>query len=223
MEAGEGDKIKTMYPPAIFKDRTEAGKKLGWKLKKLNLDKPVILAIPSGGVPVGKEIAKILNCPFDLVIVRKIQFPWTTEAGFGAVAADGTIYLGPGSKTLPQEIVNIQTQKAIKEIKHREKVFLKGKERVRLEGKTAVLVDDGLAAGSTMFTAVKSAKKKKPRKIIVAVPTASANAVDLIKTHIDKLISLYVHPKNLPFAVASSYQRWHDLSDEEVKKYLKQE
>lgn len=194
---------------------------MGHRLKELNLKNTVILAIPSGGVPVGKEVAKILSSPLDLIVVRKIQFPWTTEAGFGAVAADGTVYLGPQSQVLPQEIVNIQTKKTIKEVKRREKRFLKGR-RIKLRGKTAILVDDGLAAGSTMFVAIKLVKKKNPRKIIVAVPTASGNAVQLIKPHVDKLISLYIHPKNLPFAVASSYQNWHDLKEEEVKDLLEE-
>lgn len=210
-----------MYPPAIFKNREEAGEKLGQLLKKLKLKNAVILAIPSGGVPVGKEIAKILTCPLDLVIVRKIQFPWTTEAGFGAIASDGTIFLGPASKKLPQALIETQTNKAREEVKHREKEFLKGKKRLKLEGKVVVLVDDGLAAGSTMFTAIKSVKKKKPKKIIIAVPTASESAIELVKPYVDKLICLYIHPKNFPFAVASSYQNWRDLTDEEVKDCLR--
>lgn len=209
-----------MYPPVIFKDREEAGEKLGQLLRKLKLKEPVVLAIPSGGVPVAKEIARILECPFDLVIVRKIQYPWTTEAGFGAVAANGTIYYSPYSESLSQEVVNLQTQKAIEEVKHREKVFLKRRKRIQLEDKIAVLVDDGLAAGSTIFTAVKAVKKHNPKKIIVAVPTASQSAIELIKPLVNKLISLYVHPKNLPFAVASSYQNWHDLTNQEVKEYF---
>ena len=114
-----------MYNPVLFKDRIEAGQKLGWQLKKLNLKNPLILAIPSGGIPVGIEVAKILKCPFDLVIVRKIQFPWTTEAGFGAIAADGTLYLGSAARELPQEVIKTQTKKAAEEAKHREKEFLK--------------------------------------------------------------------------------------------------
>lgn len=155
------------------------------------------------------------------IIVRKIQFPWTNEAGFGSVAADGTIYYSPDSQNLSREVIDLQTKKAIREVKHRVKECLKGRKRIELVGKTVVLVDDGLAAGSTMLTAIKSVKKKNPRKIIVAVPTASENAFDLINPHVFKLISLYVHPKNLPFAVALSYQEWHDLTDLEVKEYLR--
>lgn len=210
----------TLYNPVLFRDREEAGQKLGQKLKKLKLKKPVVLAIPSGGVPVGFRVAKILKCPLDLIIARKIQFPWTTEAGFGAAVADGTIYLGPDAQGLSQKLINLQTKKALKEVKHRKREFLSGKKEVKVPGRTVILVDDGLATGSTMFAAIRSIKKKKPTKIIVAVPSASAGAVKLLKKEVKKVITLYTHPKGLPFAVASSYKKWHDLTDEEVKKYL---
>jgi len=162
-----------MYNPILFKDRAQAGKKLAQELKKIKIKNPIVLAIPSGGIPVGLEIAKALKCPFSLVLVRKIQFPWTTEAGFGAVAPDGTSYLGPDANE-----------------------------------------------GSTMFAAIKSIKKEKPKKVIVATPTSSGNAIQLIKPEVDNLIALYTHPKHLPFAVASSYEKWHDLTDKEAIKYL---
>lgn len=210
-----------MYPPAIYKDRTEAGKKLGQKLKQLDFENVVVLAIPSGGVPIGKEVAKILNSPLDIIVICKIQFPWTTEAGFGAAATNGIVYLNSLSERLPQKIVNIQTGKAQAKVKRRESKFLKERRRVKVKGKTVILVDDGLAAGSTMLVAVQSVKKKQPTRIIIAVPTASEGAVKVIKPYVNKLISLYIHPKDFPFAVASSYQRWHDLTDQEVKDYLK--
>ena len=210
-----------MYNPTIFKDRIEAGQKLGWQLKKLDFESPVVLAVPSGGVPVGIEVAKILKCPFDLVIVRKIQFPWTTEAGFGAVALDGTLYLGPDARQLPPETVKTQTKKALKEVKHRGKEFLRRRKEIDISGKTAILIDDGLAGGSTMLTAVRSIRKKNPAKIVVATPTASGRAVKLLEKEVDYILTLYKHPMHLPFAVASSYRLWHDLTDEEVKKFLK--
>ncbi len=211
-----------LYPPTLYKDRTEAGKKLGQKLKELGLENIVVLAIPAGGVPVGKEVAKILDSPFDLIIARKIQFPWTTEAGFGAVAEDGTVYLGPYSEDLPKEVIEAQTQKAKRQVEDRKRGFLRGRERVDFSGKAVILIDDGLATGSSMFVAVKSVKKKKPKKVIVAVPTASGTATKLIGPEVDQLVSLYVHPENLPFAVASSYQNWYDLTDQEVKDCLRE-
>jgi predicted phosphoribosyltransferase len=202
-----------MLNPVLFKDRLEGGQKLALALKKLHLKNPVVLAVPSGGVPVALEIAKSLACPFDLVVVRKIQYPWTTEAGFGAVASDGTLFLGPGAKGLSQE--------AIEQVKHREKQLLEGRKRVDIEGKTAILVDDGLASGSTMFAATKSVRKRKPAQIVVVAPTASGGAVELLKREADRVITLYKHARGLPFAVASSYQEWHDLTDKEVIDYLR--
>lgn len=216
----EWRKLAEMYNPVLFKDRLEGGKKLALKLKELDLENPVVLAVPSGGIPVGIEVAKKLSCPFDLAIVRKIQFPWTTEAGFGAVAEDGTSYLGPGAEELSQEQVKIQIQKTIREVKHRKKEFLKGRKRVDVSGKTVILIDDGLATGSTMVAALRSIKKQNPEKVIVAAPTASGGAIKFLEKEADKIVTLYRHPEGLPFAVASSYEEWHDLTDEEVKKYL---
>lgn len=209
-----------MLNPVLFKDRLDGGQKLAQELKKLHLKTPVVLAIPSGGVPVGLEIAKALSCPFDLIVVRKIQYPWTTEAGFGAVASDGTLFLGPAARELSQEVIQAQSQKAIEQVKHREKEFLEGRKGIHIEGKTAILVDDGLATGSTMFAAMKSIRKRKPAEVVVATPTASGGAVRLLKKEADKVITLYEHPRGLPFAVASSYQKWHDLTGEEVIEYL---
>lgn len=208
------------YPPARFRDRTDAGKKLGHRLQGLDVQNVVVLAIPAGGVPVGKEVARILRVPLELMIARKVKFPWTTEAGFGAVAADGTVYLGPYAEGLPPDVIQRQTRQAQEEVEQRKKAFLQGRKEPDLLGKTVILVDDGLAAGSTMLVAVRAVRKKLPEKIIVAVPTASGSAVKLIRPQVDQLLALYVHPAHLPFAVASSYENWYDLSDEEVKMYL---
>ena len=210
-----------MLNPVLFKDRLEGGRKLAQELKRLHLKNPVVLAVPSGGVPVGLEIAKALSCPFDLVVVRKIQYPWTTEAGFGAVASDGTLFLGAAARELPQEVIEAQTQKATEQVKHREEEFLKGRKRAEIEGKTAILVDDGLATGSTMFAAIESVRKKDPAQVIVAAPTASGGAIRLLEKEADQVVALYRHPRGLPFAVASSYQEWHDLTDKEVMDYLR--
>lgn len=212
---------KRTLNPVLFRDRSEGGQKLAQELKKWHFKNPVVLALPSGGVPVGSEVAKALSCAFDLIVVRKIEYPWATEAGFGAVASDGTLFLGPAARELSQELIEAQTRKAIEQVKHRQEEFLEDRKRADLKGKTAILVDDGLATGSTMFAAVKSVRKKKPARVIVAVPTASGGALALLGKEADKVIALYEHPTGLPFAVASSYQEWHDLTDEEVMEYLK--
>ena len=208
------------YQPTLFTDRTEAGKQLARQLQELQLENAVVLAIPAGGVPVGREIARSLGAALDLIIARKIQFPWTTEAGFGAVVSDGTVFRGPHSQSLPREVIEAQTRKAQSEVEHRKKEFLGERAETDISGKAVILVDDGLATGSTMLAAVQSVKKRGAKEVIVAVPTASGTAVRLLKPHVDRLISLYVHPEQMSFAVASSYLHWHDLTDQEVKQYL---
>lgn len=222
-----------MYNPAIFKDRTEAGKKLAEKVKKLKLENPIVLAIPCGGVPVGVEIAKKLGCPLNLIVLRKLQIPDNPEAGFGAITADKTVIsegkneqsefiLNPGIAPflgLTQNQIDSIVEKTVAEIKRREKVFKVRK--ITLINKSVILVDDGLASGYTMLAAIKSVKKQKPKKVLVAVSTASGRAVSLVKAEVDRFICLYIHPGQLPFAVASSYKNWHDLKDEEVLEILK--
>jgi len=209
-----------VYPQALFKDRTDAGKKLAHKVAELELVDAVVLAIPAGGVPVGAALAGRLGAALDLMIARKIQFPWSTESGFGAVVSDGTVYVGPHGATLPPAVVQAQVDKARRMVEHRVKEFLGDRLPVEVAGKDVIVVDDGLATGSTMLAAVQSLRRRHPRRVIVAVPTASGSAVQLLRPHVDELVALYVHPAHLPFAVASSYKNWHDLSDEEVKAYL---
>lgn len=204
----------------LFKNRADGGKQLGKKLKELKLVNLIVLAIPRGGVPVGLEVAKALNCPFDFILARKIQFPWTAETGFGAVAEDGSRFLSIYAEGLPQEVIETQTKKAREEIERRKKQLLKDQKGLDLKGKTVILVDDGLAAGSTMAAAIVAAKKKKPVKIIAAAPTASSRAIKLLEKKADQVVTLYQHPEGLDFAVADAYQEWHDLTDKEVKNLL---
>lgn len=210
------------YPISLFRDRADAGRQLAKSVRKLGLGDVVVLAIPAGGVPVGAELAKALGAPLDLIIVRKVQFPWSTEAGFGAVVSDGTVFIGSYGATLPREVVEAQVEKAKRLVHHRVEEFLGDRLPLDVAGKDVLLVDDGLATGSTMLAAVQSLRRRHPRKVIVAVPTASSTAIQLLKAEVDELVALYIHPPNLPFAVASSYESWHDLTDDEVKQLLAQ-
>lgn len=208
----------------IFKDRAHAGELLANKLSshvdKVNVQ---LLAIPAGGVPVGYAVAKNLNFPFDVIIVRKIQVPWNTEAGFGAVSYDGTVLLNEPLVTqlgLTSEIVHWCISQTKKIIQERLKKFRGNKPFPNLKNKTIILVDDGLASGLTMLAAVKSVQKQAPDKIVVAVPTASTSAVELVAPNVDKLICLNIRSGPI-FAVADAYQKWYDLSDEEVVEILR--
>lgn len=210
----------------FFQDRRNAGKQLAEALQEYKGKEAIILAIPRGGVPVGYQVAKGLNLPLDIVISRKIQIPENPEAGFGAVSPDGEVVLNPQIAPflgLSQEQIDKLAKEVFEEIKRRERVLRGKKPKPNLKGKIVILVDDGLAAGYTIFAAVNFVKKQNPKAIVVAVPTSSGSAFSLIKPKVDKLVSLYVHPAYLPFAVASFYKHWRDLTDEDVLPFLNEQ
>ncbi|MBS7643186.1 phosphoribosyltransferase [Candidatus Bathyarchaeota archaeon] len=218
------DEPKFKNKQFIFKDRVHAGELLANKLRnyvnKINVQ---LLAIPAGGVPVGYTVAKNFNFPFDVIIARKIQIPWNTEAGFGAISYDGTVLLNERLITqlgLTTEIVQWCISQTRKIIHERLKKFRGNKPFPELRKKTVILVDDGLASGWTMLAAVKSVRKQSPAKIVVAVPTASTSAVELVAPTVDKLICLNIRSGPV-FAVADAYQKWYDLADEEVVEILR--
>jgi len=208
----------------VFKDRFHAGELLAEMLKRnLSLGDAIILAIPAGGIPVGYEISCRLNIPMDVVIVRKLQIPWDPEAGFGAVSSDGEIVLNERlvkQLGLSEEIIEEVVRKTLGIIRDRSKKFRMVKPVLDIGDKTVILVDDGLASGYTMLAAIRSIKKKNPKRIIAAVPTASAAAVKLVSRKVDKILCLNVRSGPF-FAVADAYRKWRDLTDEEVIEILR--
>ena len=208
----------------VFKDRLHAGEVLAEKLRPGVANGNVqVLAIPAGGVPVGYVLAEKLNIAFDVVVVRKIQIPWNTEAGFGAVTWDGRpilnepviAQLGLGAEVVAQCIS--RTRQMVYERNQRLRA---GRSFPALSGRTVILVDDGLASGFSMLAAAESIRAQHPRKIVVAVPTGSTNAIELLAPKVDELVCLNVRT-GLIFAVADAYENWYDLSDDEVLEYLR--
>jgi len=216
-EASFRDKLQ------VFKDRGEAGRLLAEKLITYRGSNALVLGIPSGGIPIASEIAKGLNLPMDLIIVRKIQIPYNPEAGFGAVGPEGEIILNEGVLSqlrLTEKEMKVQIKKTMDVIKKRDQLFRKERPFPSLKDKNIVVVDDGLASGYTMFAAIKFIKKKSPQKVIVAVATGSEKTVDFVLSVVDELVCLNVRSK-FPFAVADAYRNWYDLSDEEVMNIIK--
>jgi predicted phosphoribosyltransferase len=202
----------------VFEDRTEAGSLLAGKLIQYRNSDGIVLGIPSGGVPVAKEMAASLNLSMDLMIVRKLQIPYNPEAGFGAIAPDGGVILNEQllrQLGLTEDEIKAQAELTKEVIRRRNQVFRKGRPFPSLKDRIVILVDDGLASGYTMLAAVRFAKRKTPKKIIVAVPTASKTTVELILPEVDELVCLNVRHR-ISFAVADAYRNWYDLSDEEV-------
>jgi len=207
----------------VFEDRHEAGRLLAQRLITYKDSDSIIFGIPSGGVPIASEIARALDLPMDLIIVRKIQIPYNPEAGFGSVGPEGEIILNEGLVTqlsLTEKEMKAEIKKTMDVIKKRDQLFRQERPFPSLQDKNIIVVDDGLASGYTMFAAIKFIKKKNPQKVIVGVPTGSGKTVDFVLSVVDELVCLNVR-NILPYAVADAYRNWYDLTDEEVLKIIK--
>ncbi|MBP7411646.1 phosphoribosyltransferase family protein [Methanoculleus sp. 10] len=207
----------------VFEDRTDAGRRLAATLSQLEMSaEAVVCAIPAGGVPPGLEVARALKAPLRMAVVRKVQIPWNPEAGFGAVTWDGQVFLNRALMTgldLSEAEVNAAVAKARKNVEERREKFSGGRAEPGLEGRTAILVDDGLATGYTMLAAVEAVRAGSPGEVIVAVPTGSLHAVDFIARKVDLVVCLNIRTGRT-FAVAQAYERWHDITDQEVQELL---
>jgi predicted phosphoribosyltransferase len=217
------DKPRLREQRFVFSDRHDAGRQLGAFIRTLPaIRDPLVLAIPAGGVPVGKEVALALGAPLSLAIVRKIRIPGTTESGFGAVTWDGQVLineelrdaLGLSATDVDQAIAGTR-----KNVGERVARFTGTRAVHEPAGKTVVLTDDGLASGFTMLAAIQSIRRRNPARIIVAVPTASAASAGLVSRQADQLVCLNIRSSRM-FAVADAYAEWYDLDDREVLEEL---
>jgi len=207
----------------VFKDRMQAGALLADELRRQVGRGDILLVLPAGGVPVGYAVARRLGIPLDVVIVRKIQIPWNTEAGFGAVAWDGSLVLNQILVTelgLTSNQIEESISRTRQIVSERVQKFRGNRPLPNLRDHVILIVDDGLASGYTMAAAVESIRKQEPQEVIVAVPTGSREAVQLISSKADLVVcpNIRVGPV---FAVADAYKEWYDLSDEEVIQYLR--
>ncbi len=206
----------------VFKDRAMAGRLLAERLLGYKGQELRLFAIPAGGVPVAAEIARALEVPLDLVIVRKIQLPWTTEAGFGALNPAGEAVFNEELLSRihlsPQDIER-QVQKTLVTLREREERLRQNRPYPDLAGTATIIVDDGLASGYTMRVAVNFLKGKGAGRIIVAVPTASARTAQDLLPLVDELLCLNVRG-GWSFAVAEAYEDWYDLDEKEVLEIL---
>ncbi len=206
----------------VFADRTVAGQQLAVQLEAYRGGDVRLFAIPVGGVPVAREIARALSIPLDLIIVRKIQLPWTTEAGFGALDPAGQATLNEDvlrRMPLSPEDIEVQVNKTAATMRQRETRLRGGKPYPRLNGQPVMVVDDGLASGYTMRAALKFLQAQGAGRLIVAVPTGSERTVWELLPLVDELYCLNVRG-GFSFAVADAYENWYDLTEEEVKACL---
>ncbi|MFX0099482.1 MAG: phosphoribosyltransferase [Candidatus Hodarchaeota archaeon] len=206
----------------VYKNRFEAGKVLGSMLEAYRSERTVVLAIPNGGVPVGIEIAKALGAELGLMIARKILFPFTTEAGFGAVTFDGSAFIDRDSARrngVSEGEIERQKERALQSIEARVEYYRDVIDFPDLKEKVVVITDDGIAAGSTMLASIEGIKKREPRELIVAVPTAPFHSVEKIEHLVTKVVCPDIK-RGFSFAVANAYEKWYDIENEEVKTLL---
>ncbi len=208
----------------VFRDRSDAGERLAemLALRYGGTEDLMILAIPSGGVPVALRLRNRLGCPMDLLIVRKIQIPGNTEAGFGAMTLDGSLFLNEsliGELRLTSEQIEEQSRKVEADLEKRNKLFRKGEGLPDVKGRRVILVDDGLASGYTMMASIHQIRKMGAFKVVVAVPTAPTSSIQKIESGVHEIYCPNIRDGPF-FAVAGAYEQWHDLSEQEVLKLL---
>lgn len=206
-----------------FRDRDAAGTRLAAMLGKYRGGSAIVLAIPAGGVPVGAAIARELGLSLRAAPVSKVLYPWTTESGFGAVAFDGSVWIDQAAVKgygLTSSQVEKATADARAKVERRSKKLSSGNALRDLSGKTVILVDDGIAAGSTMRTAIAALRKLGAGRVVVAVPTAPARSLEAMRKLADEIVCADIR-SGASFAVADAYEEWRDLSDDEVEAMLK--
>src|SRR5712691_5833481 len=166
----------------MFRDRTDAGKQLARALNAYKGQPVVVYALPRGGVVVGVEVARILEAPLDLIVVRKIGHPHSPEYAIGAVAEDGYVVTNPAeTATLDERWMERAAAAELKEAQRRRQLFLRGRSPVAVEDRIAIIIDDGLATGLTMQAAIHEIRKRGPREVVVAVPVAAAETVNRLR------------------------------------------
>ena len=197
-----------------YKNRLDGGLKLSevFKLPKNS----IIFAIPRGGVPIGYALSKTQKIPMDIIVVRKLPIPFNPEAGFGAITIDGKVIINPTFQYLLNEIpVEEIAREVLNEVKRRDKIYRNNAPYKNLKGKIAVVVDDGFASGFSAIAAYEMLKNLNPDKIIAIAPVCPKDTKEMLLNFFDDVYCL-IEPNTKPFAVASFYEDFHDLSDDEV-------
>jgi putative phosphoribosyl transferase len=182
----------------------------------------VVLALPRGGVPVALEVARALDAPLDVLVVRKLGVPGQEELAFGALAPGGARvlndevlrHLGPGAERL----IDAVSEREHAELERRERIYRGERPSAELKGKVVILVDDGLATGASMRAAIAAVRKQEPARIVVAVPTAARDTCASIRAEVDELVSPLM-PRDF-YAVSLWYENFEQLSDDEVREML---
>ncbi len=206
----------------MFTDRHDAGRRLARLLTPFRSEQPVVLALPRGGVPVAAEVAAALGAPLDVIVVRKLGLPFQPELGFGAIGEGGARLLDSGLiRTVgltQQDVARVEAEER-QELSRRVDRYRAGRPPIPIEGRTVIIVDDGLATGATARTAVEIAQTRGARRIIVAVPVASVQATEDLEADADEVVSLLTPPRFV--AVGLWYRDFQQTTDDEVASLLR--
>ncbi len=213
-----GEKLGSGDPAKIFKDRKDAGAELAYRLKDYkDREDVIVLALPRGGVVTGYEIASYLNCPLDVIIVRKLGFPGQPELAIGAVSETGTVVLNEfiiSSYGVTEDYIQDEISRQKKVIEKRIDLYRNGQKIQDLKEKIIILVDDGAATGATAKAAISTLKLESIEKLVVALPVAPPDTADELRWMADEFICLET-PYDF-MAVGSYYEDFAQVTDEEV-------
>lgn len=204
-----------------FQDRRDAGRKLAVLLKDYRDKDVVVFALPRGGVAVGVEVAKALDAPLDLIITRKLGHPLNPELAIGAVAEDGHLLLeGVWKEQIDHVWLGDQIAEQIAEARRRREKYVDGR-TVPVEGRTAILVDDGIATGLTIRLGIRELRLRKPARVVVAVPVSPEETAETVRREADEFVALEV-PEFFAGAIGFYYFDFEPVEDEEVIRLMEE-
>ena len=207
----------------MFKNRTDAGRKLAKALASYKDQQPVILALPRGGVPVAAEVAAALNAPLDLILVRKVGVPFQPELAMGAGVDGGAPIIVRNDDVIRMAGIDeaefeVICDSELAEIERRRHRYLGSRERVDVAGRTAIVIDDGVATGATTRAALRATRMRNPQKLVLAIPVAPTDSLPALRGDADEVICLEDH--ELFGAIGFYYRDFSQVSDEEVIRLL---
>jgi putative phosphoribosyl transferase len=206
-----------------YADRADAGRRLAEQLAHLKDRQPIVLALPRGGVAVGFEIAQGLDAPLDVVLVRKIGVPWQPELALGAVTngANPQVFIDrdlAASLEIPEDYIRGETARQIAEIERRRNSYCEGRPALEVSGRTAIVVDDGIATGATMRVALQAVRRRDPAWLVLAVPVAPPDTLAALGEEANETVCPE-RPVALG-AIGFYYRDFHQMSDDEVTDLL---
>jgi predicted phosphoribosyltransferase len=202
----------------MFKDRYDAAIRLARKLEKYKNKNGIILAVPRGGVPIGHVVAKELGLPLEIILSKKIGHPFNSEYAIGSVSLHGVV-LNPDVSDVSKEFVKKESEKILENLKEKFILFMNGRKPTDLKNKTVIIVDDGVATGSTIRATVHSVRNSKPKEVVVAVPVSPPETAYELSAIADSFICLHT-PEDF-YGVGQFYEDFSEVSDEEVIELLR--